>query len=43
MGKHDFVFFEGKYLEDYTLWNPIVKYNVIFELKSYILKQTVFC
>jgi hypothetical protein len=38
MGKHDFVFFGGEYLRDYTLWNPIVKYNVIFERKSYILK-----
>ena len=36
MGKHDFVFFEGEYLKDYTLWNPIVKYNVIFEQKSHI-------
>ena len=24
MGKQDFVFFEGEYLKDYTLWNPIV-------------------
>jgi hypothetical protein len=36
MEKHDFVFFEGKYFKDYTLWNPIVKYNVIFEQKSHI-------
>ena len=39
MGKQDFVFFDGEYLKDYTLWNPIVKYNVIFERKSNILKH----
>jgi hypothetical protein len=37
MGKHDFVFFEGEYLKDCTFWNQIVKNNVIFERKSYIL------
>ena len=36
MRKHDFVFFEGKYLKDYTLSNQIVKYNVIFKQKSHI-------
>jgi hypothetical protein len=39
MEKHDFVFFEGEYLKDCTLWNQIVKKNVIFEQKSYILKD----
>jgi hypothetical protein len=36
MGKHDFVFFDGEFLKDYTLWNPIVMNNVIFEQKSHI-------
>ena len=40
MRKHDFVFFEGEYLQDYTLWNQIFKYNVIFERKSYIQNYT---
>ena len=39
MGKYDFVYFEGEYLKGYILWNSIVKYNVIFERKSYILKH----
>jgi hypothetical protein len=39
MGKHDFVFFEGEYLKDCTLWNQIVTNNVIFEQQSYILKH----
>jgi hypothetical protein len=39
MEKHDFVFFESEYLKEYTLLNPIVKYNVIFERKSCILNS----
>ena len=37
MGKQDFVFFEGEYLKDYTLWNSIVKNNVICKRKFNIL------
>ena len=39
MRKHDFVFFLGEYLKDYTLWNPKVKYNVIVERITYIQKH----
>ena len=31
MKKEDFVVFEAKYLDNYTLYNPIVKYDVLFE------------
>ena len=34
----NFVFFEAKFLKDYKFKTKIVKYNVIFEQKSYILK-----
>ena len=31
MSEDDFEFFEGKYLEDYALWDPIFAYSIIFE------------
>jgi hypothetical protein len=40
MRKDEFVFFEAKYLEDYTLQNLVFKYNkVIFEQNLISINQ----